>query len=792
MADKNVTKIIDLKIKGAEALDTIEKLSKELEIQKNKLKELNAEAKAGNGLSKEQKEDMLLAAAASKQLQKELNAQTNVLKNNVAESRAISGSLQEMRAQYNSLKVSYEGMSKVQRDAMIPQMKDLKNRIEEADKAIGNYGTSVGNYEQAIANAIPGFGKFQQVISGLGITADQTAQVMAKNVVTSLRAVGSSMKALMANPLIAGIAVILTTILAIKEAIGKNQQAMDALEKVFAPFKVIVDAFFRGLGEAIGAITEGFAKFMEFITPANGALNDSIKAQKILQEIRKEDIKDLELNAKGNLKIAELRDKLLQKETFSAKQRTQFAKEIRAELQRQADDEVNDAKRKVQAFELTNKLAIKNKTLTDAELLQYQQLKSAIDNAKQAQLERGRAATKAANAAIAEINNEAEAAKKAEQEKRKEYAETAKRRKEIQRSIGRQLEDLLISQYNFEKERELAESELKYKRQIADIKRQLATDKDLTVQAKKDLNKIILLLEEKQKTDSKAIGEKYSKATDAENEANAKKNLETFAKFETAFREKIEKMKADAAEKEKARLAINAQSEYDLKQIQAKTQAEADRIALENEYNQKIEAAKKVGADTVAIEKWYSEAKLQIKKAETDTALSRASQFAGNIAAIAGKQTKVGKLAASAQIAIDTLQGSIKAYNALASIPIVGIPLAIAAAGATVAAGNSAIKKVWKVQSGLPGDSSGGGSGASVSATPASTPSTPAQPNYTTTTLNLGSSDTGSRSAQSSQSDAIKSAIKEAYASMPAPVVKVTDIQNASVAADNIKNVSVI
>ena len=60
MADtKNTTKIIDLKIKGEEALGTIEKLSKELEIQKNKLKELNAEAKSGNALSKEQKEDMI-------------------------------------------------------------------------------------------------------------------------------------------------------------------------------------------------------------------------------------------------------------------------------------------------------------------------------------------------------------------------------------------------------------------------------------------------------------------------------------------------------------------------------------------------------------------------------------------------------------------------------------------------------------------------------------------------------------------------------------------------------------
>lgn len=814
-ADKNTTKIIDLKIKDGEALDSIAKLSKELDLQKRKIKELNDETKAGNTLSKEQKEDMLLAAASSKQLQKEISQQTGILKNNAAESRAVSGSLKEMRAEYNTLKVSYEGLSKVQRDALIPQMKEIKNRIEEADKAVGNYSSSVGGYEQAITNALPGFGKFQQVISGLGISADQSAKVMAGNVVTSLKAVGGSMKALMANPLIAGIAVILATILAIKEAINKNQQAMDALQKIAAPFSLVIDSLFRGLGELVGVMAEGIAKFMQFIIPANGALNDSIKAQKILQEIRKEDIMDLELNSKGNLKVAELRDKLLQKETYSAKQRIQFAKDIKAELQRQADDEAKDAREKVRAFELQNALALRNMkrmedetvrtgklyslksknaaentVLTDEELLQYQQLKSAVENIRAAEFDRGRNATKATNTAIAEINNEASAAKKTEAERKKAYEETAKRKIELQRSISQQVEDASISLISDEKEREIAESNAKYERQIAAAKLQLATDKDLTVAAKKDLNDIILLLDQKKILDVTAIEDKYAASKEKKELAELAAQSDLELKY---INEQIEiRKKADEteAERKKTMLALNAQNEYDLKQIQAKSQAEADRMALDEEYNQKMEAAKKVGADTVAIEEWYAKAKIQIKKAEIDNSLGLASQFTGNIAAIFGKQTKVGKMAASAQIAIDTIKAAITSYNALASIPIVGIPLGIAAAAATVAAGNSAIKKVWKVQSGLPGDSGGGGS--PVAASPAAMPSTPAQPNYTTTTLNLGGSDAVNRGGQSSQSDAIKSAIKEAYASMPAPVVKVSDIQSATVQADNIKNVSVI
>jgi len=755
MADKNTTKIIDLKIKGAEALGTIEALTKELAKEKKTLAELNEVAKTANGLSKDQKEEMLLAAASSKQLQKEISQQTSVLKNNVAESRAVSGSLKEMRAQYNTLKTTYEGLSKVQRDALIPQMKELKNRIEEADKAVGNYGTSVGNYEQAITNALPGFGKFQQVISGLGISADQSAKVMAGNVVTSLKAVGSSMKALMANPLIAGIAVILATILAIKEAINKNQQAMDALQKIAAPFALVIESFFRGLGELVGVMAEGISKFMEFIIPANGALNDSIKAQKILQQIRKEDIMDLELNSKGNLKVAELRDKLLQKETYSAKQRIQFAKDIRAELQRQADDEAKDAREKVRAFELQNALALRNMkrmedetvrtgklftlrsknaaentVLTDKELLEYQQLKSAVDNIKAAEFDRSRFVTKATNTAIAEINNEKDAAKRAEAEKRKEYAKTAE-----QRAAER------IKRENDEKEVAIKATEAALKaeqKRLADI----------------------LFYEQAYYDEELALNSEMSKRLNRQ-------------------REDADKL---AFQNRRAIAEMNGLAIFDFQKAELSRQMD---LELSNTLLTEDEKA--------LIRERYRQEDLNLEEQKTNAKLNLASQFVKSLGGIFDEGTVAAKGIASVQIAIDGISGAFAAYNSMVKS---GIPAPFnfiaggVAAAATAAATGVAISKVWAVKK---QKNAGGGGGTNpVSNSPITAPSVPSQPSYKTTTLNLGSSDAVSRGSQLSQSDAIKSAIKEAYASMPAPQVKVVDIQSATVQADNIKNVSVI
>ena len=58
-------------------------------------------------------------------------------------------------------------------------------------------------------------------------------------------------------------------------------------------------------------------------------------------------------------------------------------------------------------------------------------------------------------------------------------------------------------------------------------------------------------------------------------------------------------------------------------------------------------------------------------------------------------ESKAGKAAASAATAINTYQAAMAAYASLAAIPVGGVPLGIAAAGAAVATGYQNIKKIW-------------------------------------------------------------------------------------------------
>lgn len=123
---------------------------------------------------------------------------------------------------------------------------------------------------------------------------------------------------------------------------------------------------------------------------------------------------------------------------------------------------------------------------------------------------------------------------------------------------------------------------------------------------------------------------------------------------------------------------------------------------LDAEYEQAIENAKKIGISTTAIDAAYAEQKKQISEAETAAKLDMASDFAGNLSTIFGESTKLGKAAAAAQIAIDTYKGALAAYASMASVPIVGQALGIAAAAAVGVKGAKAIKDVYSVKETFP------------------------------------------------------------------------------------------
>ena len=184
------------------------------------------------------------------------------------------------------------------------------------------------------------------------------------------------------------------------------------------------------------------------------------------------------------------------------------------------------------------------------------------------------------------------------------------------------------------------------------------------------------------------------------------------ALIEVAIANQVIKDKQDLLNKEKQAQILNAENQRAIDEQTIFGRLDVERAALEEKRVQEIAFAEKIGADVNLINQKYSNANKELTRAENDAKLSLASDFLGNIAQIAGEGTAVGKAAAIAQTTVSTYQAATGAYASLAGIPIVGVPLGIAAAGAAITAGLANVKKILAVKSGLPGDNAKGGGGA--------------------------------------------------------------------------------
>ena len=171
-------------------------------------------------------------------------------------------------------------------------------------------------------------------------------------------------------------------------------------------------------------------------------------------------------------------------------------------------------------------------------------------------------------------------------------------------------------------------------------------------------------------------------------------------------------------ERELERLEL--QQDYDAKKllIEREITDEAQKnemlVALKKDFDGKIDDLNKDASDD------------EIKWAEltADQKLAYAQQGLAGLAANLGKETAAGKAAAIASTIISTYQGAQDSYKSLAGIPVVGVPLGIAAAGAAIASGLSTVKKIASTKTPNGG---GGGGASSVSApTRQATPSPPA------------------------------------------------------------------
>ena len=264
-----------------------QKATREIEINKKNLAELKQEYKNGEMSASEYNRALLEITSTTKALTAEKKAYEKEIQNNIKIESQETGSLNQLRASLQKMTAQYNAMSAARREgqeglSLAAAIKSQQEAVTEAEKALGNYRSQVGSYEEAIRAVLPA--EMSQVVT-LGKTIDKAGGVTkAFGLMTA--AVGRMIKAALAfvatplgavlTALAVGAALVVKNWGKLTDALGiisPAREAAKAIEKLNEQLD-----YFNNRAEKNG--TEALKRYTEALKNAKGDAEALAKAQR--------------------------------------------------------------------------------------------------------------------------------------------------------------------------------------------------------------------------------------------------------------------------------------------------------------------------------------------------------------------------------------------------------------------------------------------------------------------------------------------------------------------------------
>ena len=524
--DQAITQISEFRSK----IEDLTKAKQALEAE-NKLLDKSDEEEAAQWMENQKQIEALNAEL--KQEKDTVRELAKEVQNGLKQDKEKEGSLRGLRAELSNTTKEFDALSRTEREGakgreLADKINNITTELKEAEAATQRYYRNVGNYENAIQNALGANSKWftsLQAISG-------GMQGGFKNAVTgatqAVGAFGKQLLALLANPVVLIIAGIAAAFKLLSDAIQNNEENTDRLTKILAPFHRILELISNQLQVLAGmilSVVEAGGKMLswvmnmmekvpvlgQYFADLNAEMRDSIDMEREAQAIRNEHRKEEVEQAKTSLESQRLLTKAYDKANYSAKERLGFLRQATKIEQDRADAAEKLAKREL---DLANRRASisKNDTKTNDELAakeaayyQAQQQREALQTSLKQREGRLLAQIKSEeNAAANAAKARGEAAKKASEEAAKAH--------EAELRYIRQYEDVLVQLITDEQEKQRKTLELQYARQIEDLRNALVKEKNLTQKAREAINNTIIALEKRKVQEMKRLSDEELQA----------------------------------------------------------------------------------------------------------------------------------------------------------------------------------------------------------------------------------------------------------------------------------------
>ena len=223
---ENVEKIISIQLKANDAINGLKDLNAQIDANKTRMKELAAANQKGSAEYAKLEQQTKALSQTKQYLSKETQ---NEIKLEYEE----EGSLRKLRAELSKATQEFDKLSRAEREngargkELKAQINSLTNEIKAAEEGTQRYYRNVGNYQNAILNAVGLNGRFGQSIMALtNMEGTMTSSFSAMG--SSIKAFGASLMGLLTNPVFLAIAGIAGVGLAFKWFYDYNEGLAEA------------------------------------------------------------------------------------------------------------------------------------------------------------------------------------------------------------------------------------------------------------------------------------------------------------------------------------------------------------------------------------------------------------------------------------------------------------------------------------------------------------------------------------------------------------------------------------
>jgi chemotaxis protein histidine kinase CheA len=554
--------------------------------------------------------------------------------------------------------------------------------VKKSEGAFASFQNKASKTFDGIGSKIKDVGnKFGELPGSVGVAS------------SALMGLGRAMMVLVANPIGAVIAALVGVFAALKGALTKSEDGMDALARISSVFGAILNPIIQAVSQFAALLVNGLATGLEMVAGLFGsAASEGGKLADVQDQLEDQELALAQLRAKQNKELAQARE-LLSDSNASLADRRKALEQVRKSETELATKELQFAKNRLAAAQedqrLNGQTEESKKAISDAVV--------ATQNAETELAAKRRLFNREAKKLDKEEEERKKEMAKAEEERAKELAAKQKEYAEARRNASDKIREAdrknIIDSIKDEeaKARKQAEFDLDNAKREINRGQYTAKEKARLIEEAEEANQI-KLTQITTDAEKKRLDEK--KKADDELKAFMEKSAQDEAKFidEQYAKEQLRLTQTITNEKDLQTALTNLELDRLTNQIQARKDAGQVTTDLELSLaNKRIDIAKNEAEQKKDLAKKELEAKLAIFDA-TSTALSSITQ-------LVGESTAMGKSLAVAQAIIDTYTGATKAFAQGGVLGYIG-------AAGVIAAGLANVRKIVSTE--IPGQSDSG------------------------------------------------------------------------------------